>query len=63
MTLRIALLLASLLLALPVSAQPQENFLIFMADDVGLTFGRTCVLNDDPVVLGALADRVLGAAP
>ena len=29
------------------------------AEDGGLPFGRTPVLNDDPVVLGALADRVL----
>jgi ferrochelatase len=33
------------------------------AHDVGLSFARTRVLNDDPVVLGALADRVLAAAP
>ena len=30
-----------------------------VAEDVGLAFARTPVLNDDPVVLGALADRVL----
>jgi ferrochelatase len=30
-----------------------------VADEVGLAFGRTPVLNDDPAVLGALADRVL----
>jgi len=34
-----------------------------VADDVGLAFARTRVLNDDPSVLGALADRVLAAAP
>ncbi len=34
-----------------------------VADDVGLTFARTRVLNADPAVLGALADRVLAAAP
>jgi ferrochelatase len=34
-----------------------------VADDVGLAFARTRVLNDDPAVLGALADRVLEAAP
>jgi ferrochelatase len=30
-----------------------------VAGEVGLQFGRTPVLNDDPRVLGALADRVL----
>ena len=30
-----------------------------VADELGLAFGRTPVLNDDPRVLGALADRVL----
>ncbi len=30
-----------------------------LADDLGLAFARTHVLNDDPAVLGALADRVL----
>lgn len=34
-----------------------------VADDVGLAFARTRVLNDDTPVLGALADRVLAAAP
>jgi ferrochelatase len=34
-----------------------------IADEVGLAFARTRVLNDDPTVLGALADRVLAAAP
>jgi len=34
-----------------------------VADAVGLAFARTRVLNDDPSVLGALADRVLAAAP
>jgi len=34
-----------------------------VADEVGLTFARTRVLNADPAVLGALADRVLTAAP
>jgi ferrochelatase len=34
-----------------------------LADDVGLAFARTRVLNADPTVLGALADRVIGAAP
>lgn len=34
-----------------------------VADEVGLAFGRTQVLNADPSVLGALADRVLEAAP
>jgi len=29
------------------------------ADELGLAFARTPVLNDDPTVLGALADRVL----
>jgi ferrochelatase len=33
------------------------------ADERGLVFGRTRVLNDDPTVLGALADRVREAAP
>jgi protoporphyrin/coproporphyrin ferrochelatase len=33
-----------------------------VAAEVGLAFGRTRVLNDDPAVLGALADRVLAAA-
>jgi ferrochelatase len=32
------------------------------AADAGLAFARTRVLNDDPAVLGALADRVLAAA-
>jgi ferrochelatase len=32
-----------------------------VAAEAGLAFGRTPVLNDDPTVLGALADRVLGA--
>jgi ferrochelatase len=30
-----------------------------LADELGLAFARTPVLNDDPAVLGALADRVL----
>ena len=30
-----------------------------LADQLGLAFARTPVLNDDPAVLGALADRVL----
>jgi ferrochelatase len=34
-----------------------------VAAEVGLAFGRTRVLNDDPAVLGALADRVLEASP
>ena len=34
-----------------------------VADEVGLAFARTRVLNDDATVLGALADRVLAAAP
>jgi ferrochelatase len=34
-----------------------------VADEVGLAFARTRVLNADPAVLGALADRVLEAAP
>ena len=34
-----------------------------VADEVGIAFARTRVLNDDPAVLGALADRVLAAAP
>jgi ferrochelatase len=34
-----------------------------VADEVGLAFERTRVLNADPGVLGALADRVLEAAP
>lgn len=34
-----------------------------VADEVGLAFARTRVLNADPAVLGALADRVLAAAP
>ena len=34
-----------------------------VADEVGLAFARTQVLNADPTVLGALADRVLEAAP
>jgi ferrochelatase len=33
-----------------------------VAADVGLTFARTRVLNDDSAVLGALAERVLAAA-
>ena len=34
-----------------------------VAAEAGLPFARTRVLNDDPTVLGALADRVLAAAP
>ena len=34
-----------------------------VADEVGLRFERTRVLNDDPAVLAALAERVLAAAP
>ena len=34
-----------------------------VAEEVGLAFARTRVLNDDPAVLGALADRVLVLAP
>jgi ferrochelatase len=34
-----------------------------VADEVGLAFARTRVLNADPAVMGALADRVLAAAP
>ena len=34
-----------------------------VAAEVGMAFGRTRVLNDDRAVLGALADRVLAAAP
>lgn len=34
-----------------------------VADEVGLAFARTRVLNAEPTVLGALADRVLAAAP
>lgn len=34
-----------------------------LADELGLAFARTRVLNDDTTVLGALADRVLAAAP
>jgi protoporphyrin/coproporphyrin ferrochelatase len=33
-----------------------------VADDVGLAFDRTAVVNDDPAVLAALADRVVQAA-
>ena len=33
-----------------------------VADEVGLAFARTRVLNDDPAVLGALADRILATA-
>ena len=33
-----------------------------VATEVGLAFGRTRVLNDDPAVLGQLADRVLAIA-
>jgi ferrochelatase len=33
-----------------------------VAAEAGLAFARTRVLNDDPVVLGALADRVLAVA-
>jgi ferrochelatase len=32
------------------------------ADDVGLLFDRTACVNDDPDVIGALADRVVSAA-
>ena len=34
-----------------------------VAAEVGVAFGRTSVLNDDPTVLAALADRVRSAAP
>lgn len=34
-----------------------------VADEVGLAFARTRVLNADPAVMGALADRVLAASP
>ncbi len=34
-----------------------------VAKDVGLAFGRTRSLNDDPAVLGALAARVAAAVP
>lgn len=34
-----------------------------LADELGLAFARTRVLNDDAIVLGALADQVLAAAP
>ena len=34
-----------------------------VADELGLAFARTRVLNDDAAVLGALADRVLEVAP
>lgn len=34
-----------------------------VAESVGLAFGRTRVLNDDPGVLGALADRIVEAIP
>ena len=34
-----------------------------VADEVGLAFARTRVLNDDPAVLAALAARVVRAAP
>jgi len=33
-----------------------------VADEVGLVFGRTRTVDDDPVVMGALADRVVAAA-
>jgi ferrochelatase len=33
-----------------------------VAEEAGLAFARTRVLNDDPVVIGALADRVLALA-
>ena len=33
------------------------------AEEVGMAFGRTRVLNDDPTVLAALAERVRAAAP
>jgi len=33
-----------------------------VAEEVGLVFGRTRTVDDDPVVMGALADRVLAAA-
>ncbi len=34
-----------------------------VADEVGLAFARTRVLNDDSTVLGSLADRVLASVP
>jgi ferrochelatase len=34
-----------------------------VAADVGLAFARTRVLNDEPAVLGQLADRILAVAP
>ena len=33
-----------------------------LADELGLAFGRTRVLNDDPTVLAALAARVAAVA-
>lgn len=33
-----------------------------VADEVGLAFGRTRVLNDDPAVMGALAGRIVAAS-
>lgn len=34
-----------------------------VADEAGITFARTRVLNDDPVVFAALADKVIATAP
>jgi ferrochelatase len=34
-----------------------------VAEELGLDFARTRVLNDEPTVLGALADRILEAKP
>jgi ferrochelatase len=34
-----------------------------VAEGLGLDFARTRVLNDEPTVLGALADRILEAKP
>jgi ferrochelatase len=34
-----------------------------VAAEVGIAFARTRVLNDDPAVLGQLADRILAIAP
>ena len=33
-----------------------------VADEVGLAFARTRTVDDDPTVMGALADRILTAA-
>ena len=47
---------------LEVALRPRHRGHARVADEVGLAFARTRVVNDDPAVMGALADRVVAAA-